>query len=140
MCDWIGKQFLYRWRGVAPRDHGVREIATGLDLSWVHAELAPHYAAIGRPSIDRPLMIRMLVLSYVSAIRSERSICREVQVSLAYRWFRGLSIGNRVPDRSAFPRARNERFRDIDFFAACSIAMAVIRLITNSNMAGCSIT
>jgi transposase len=37
-------------------------------------------------------MIRMLIVGYVFAIRSERAICREVQVNLAYRWFCGLSI------------------------------------------------
>jgi len=85
-------------------------------LSWVHAELAPHYSAIGRPSIDPVLMIRMLILDYVFAIRSERAICREVQVNLAYRWFCGLSIEDRIPDHSTFTRARNERFRDSDIF------------------------
>jgi len=63
-----------------------------LDLSWVHAELAPYYSHFGRPSIDPELMIRMLILGYVFAIRSERLLCREVQVNLAYRWFCGLSI------------------------------------------------
>ena len=77
---------------VVPGDHRVREIAGVLDLSWVHAELAPHYSAIGRPSIDPVLMIRMLILGYVFAIRSERAICREVQVNLAYRWFCGLIV------------------------------------------------
>src|SRR5215475_3963961 len=99
---------------VVPRDHRVREIAGVLDLSWVHGELAPHYSAIGRPSIDPALMIRMLILGYVFAIRSERAICREVQVNLAYRWFCGLSIEDKIPDHSAFTRARNERFRDSD--------------------------
>ena len=57
-------------------------------------------------------MIRMLILGYVFAIRSERLLCREVQVNLAYRWFCGLSIEGKIPDHSAFSRARNERFRD----------------------------
>ena len=83
-----------------------------LDLSWVHGELAPYYPKIGRPSIDPVLMIRMLVVGYAFAIRSERMLCREVQVNLAYRWFCGLSIEDKVPDHSAFSRARNERFRD----------------------------
>src|SRR5882724_6869536 len=97
-----------------PGDHRVREIAAVLDLSWVHAELAPSYSTIGRPSIDPVLMLRMLILGYVFAIRSERALCREVQVNLAYRWFCGLSIEDRIPDHSAFTRARNERFRDSD--------------------------
>ena len=99
-----------------PDDHLVREVAAVLDLSWVYAELAPHYPDNGRPSIDPELMIRMLIIGYVFAIRSERALCRDVQVNLAYRWFCGLSIEDKVPDHSAFSRARNERFRDSDIF------------------------
>ena len=87
-----------------------------LDLSWVYAELAPHYSEIGRPSIDPVLMIRMLIIGYVFAIRSERQICREVQVNLAYRWFCDLGLEDAIPDHSAFSRARNERFRESDVF------------------------
>ena len=101
---------------VVPDDHRVRAIAAVLDLSWVHAELAPYYPTIGRPSIDPVLMIRMLILGYVFAIRSERVLCRDVQVNLAYRWFCGLTIEDKIPDHSAFSRARNERFRDSDLF------------------------
>src|SRR5436853_6238997 len=101
---------------VVPDDHLVRAITRILDLSWVRAELAPHYSHTGRPSIDPELMIRMLIVGYVFAIRSERALCREVQVNLAYRWFCGLSIEDRLPDHSAFSRARNERFRDSDIF------------------------
>jgi transposase len=101
---------------VVPDDHLAREIAAVLDLSWVRAELAPYYPSIGRPSIDPVLMIRMLVVGYVFAIRSERLLCREVKVNLAYRWFCGLSIEDKIPDHSAFSRARNERFRHSDIF------------------------
>jgi Transposase domain (DUF772) len=69
-----------------PDDHLVRAIAAVLNLSWVHAEFVPHYSSLGRPSIDPVLMIRMLIVGYVFAIRSE------VNVNLAYRWFCGLSI------------------------------------------------
>ena len=99
-----------------PDDHLVRAIAAVLDLSWVYAELASYYPKIGRPSIDPVLMIRMLIIGYVFAIRSERALCREMQVNLAYRWFCGLSIEDRVPDHSAFSRARNERFGDSAIF------------------------
>jgi transposase len=95
-----------------PDDHLVRQIAGVLDLSWVHAELRRFYSRMGRPSVDPELMIRMLIIGYVFAIRSERALCREVQVNLAYRWFCGLSIEDKIPDHSAFSRARNERFRD----------------------------
>jgi transposase len=90
---------------VVPDDHLVRQISPIFDLSWVHAELAPYYSATGRPSIDPVLMIRMLILGYVFAIRSERQICREVQVNLAYRWFCGLGLEDSVPDHTPSSRA-----------------------------------
>jgi len=101
---------------VVPDDHLVRAISRVLDLAWVRAELAPHYSPIGRPSVDPVLMIRMLIIGYVFAIRSERALCREVRLNLAYRWFCGLGIEDKIPDHSAFSRARNERFRDSDIF------------------------
>ena len=112
------EQLFYSFRldEAVPDDHAVRGLAGVLDLSWVHGELAPYYPKIGRPSVDPVLMIRMLVVGYAFAIRSERMLCREVQVNLAYRWFCGLSIEDKVPDHSAFSRARNERFRDSDIF------------------------
>jgi transposase len=111
-------QFFYSFclEEVVPADHRVREIASVLNLSWVHTELGRYYSPLGRPSIDPVLIIRMLIVGYVFAIRSERSLCREVQVNMAYRWFCGLSIEDKIPDHSAFSRARNERFRDSDIF------------------------
>ena len=111
-------QLFYEFRldGAVPDDHLVRKIRALLDLSWVYAELAPYYSKIGRPSIDPVLMIRMLIIGYVFAIRSERQICREVQVNLAYRWFCELGLEDAIPDHSAFSRARNERFRESDIF------------------------
>jgi transposase len=110
------RQLFYKFRLEAkvPDDHLVRKIKALLDLSWVYAELAAYYPEIGRPSIDPELMIRMLIIGYVFAIRSKRQICREVQVTLAYRWFCDLGIEGAIPDHSAFSRARNERFRQSD--------------------------
>jgi len=111
-------QFFYAFDldKAVPPDHLVRQIDGILDLSWVHKELAPYYSHTGRPSIDPVLMIRMLIIGYVFAIRSERALCRDVQVNFAYRWFCGLSIEDKIPDHSAFSRARNDRFRDSDIF------------------------
>src|SRR5215472_17966272 len=106
--------YCFRLEEMVPADHLVREIAGVLDLSWVHGELAPYYSPLGRPSIDPVLMIRMLIVGYVFAIRSERGLCRERQVNLAYRWFCKLGIEDRIPDHSVFCRARHERFRDSD--------------------------
>lgn len=103
------EQLLYSFHldEAVPHDHPVRQIAAVLDLSWVHCDLAPFYPKMGRPSIDPELMIRMLIIGYLFAIRSERALCRDVQVNLAYRWFCGLSIEDKIPDHSAFSRARH---------------------------------
>jgi transposase len=109
-------QFFYAFDldQVVPPDHLVRQIAGVVDLGWVHKELGPYYSHTGRPSIDPELMIRMLIVGYVFAIRSERRLCSEVQVNLAYRWFCKLGIEDRIPDHSVFCRARHERFRESD--------------------------
>jgi len=109
-------QFLYAFDldKVVPADHLVRQIDAVLDLSWVHGELRPYYSHTGRPSIDPVLMIRMLLVGYVFALRSERRLCSEVQVNLAYRWFCKLSVEDKIPDHSVFSRARHERFRESD--------------------------
>ena len=109
-------QFLYAFDldKVVPADHLVRQIDAVLDLSWVHRELRPYYSHTGRPSIDPVLMIRMLLVGYVFALRSERRLCSEVQVNLAYRWFCKLSVEDKIPDHSVFSRARHERFRESD--------------------------
>jgi transposase len=99
-----------------PEDHLVWKLRALLDLLWVYAELTPYYSAIGRPSIDPVLMIRMLIIGYVFAIRSERRICREVQVNLAYRCLCDLGLEDPIPDHSAFSRARHERLRASDIF------------------------
>src|SRR5213083_1591054 len=111
-------QLFYQFQldDAVPEDHLVRKIDAALDLSRLRSELAPHYSSMGRPSIDPELIIRMLVVGYVFAIRSERLICREVQVNLAYRWFCKLGIEDAIPDHSAFSRARNERFREGEVF------------------------
>ena len=108
--------YSFRLEEAVPDDHLVRQIAAVLDLSWVHSELTPFYPKMGRPSIDPELVIRMLIIGYVFAVRSERALCRDVEVNLAYRWFCGLSIEDKIPDHSAFSRARHERFRDSDMF------------------------
>jgi transposase len=109
-------QFFYSFDldEVVPPDHLVRQIDAVLDLGWVHKELARYYSHTGRPSIDPVLMIRMLIVGYVFAIRSERRLCSEVQVNLAYRWFCKLGIEDNIPDHSVFCRARHERFRESD--------------------------
>jgi transposase len=99
---------------VVPADHLLRKIDAVLDLSGLRAQLAPFYSSTGRPSIDPELMIRMLLIGYCYGIRSERRLCEEVRLNLAYRWFCRLGLEEAIPDHSAFSRARHGRFRDAD--------------------------
>lgn len=100
--------------GHVPQDHLLRAIDRFVDLSGVRAHLAPFYSAIGRPSIDPELMIRMLLIGYCMGVRSERRLCEEVHLNLAYRWFCRLGLDGEVPDHSTFSKNRHGRFRDSD--------------------------
>lgn len=99
-----------------PGDHLLRSIDRFVDLSGIRAHLAPFYSATGRPSIDAELMIRMLIIGYTHGIRSERRLCQEVHLNLAYRWFCRLDLTDPIPDHSTFSKNRHGRFRDSDLF------------------------
>ena len=97
-----------------PADHLLRAIDRFVDLEGIRAHLASHYSPIGRPSIDPELIIRMLLVGYCHGIRSERRLCEEVHLNLAYRWFCRLGLDGDVPDHSTFSKNRHGRFRDSD--------------------------
>src|ERR1044072_7833772 len=97
-----------------PDDHLLRRIDRFLDLSDVRQKLKSFYCSIGRPSIDPELMIGMLIVGYCLAIFSERRLCDEVHLNLAYRWFCRLGLEGQVPDHSTFSKNRHGRLRDCD--------------------------
>jgi transposase len=97
-----------------PSDHLLRSIDGHLDLDGLRQTLKPFYSQIGRPSIDPELMIRMLMVGYCMGIRSERRLCEEVHLNLAYRWFCRLGLDGKVPDHSTFSKNRHGRFRESD--------------------------
>ena len=97
-----------------PANHLLRRIDAVLDLSWLRAELKPYYSHTGCPSIDPELMIRMLLVGYCYSIRSERRLCQEVELNLAYRWFCRLGLEDKVPNHSTFSVNRHGRFREAD--------------------------
>jgi transposase len=99
-----------------PADHLLRGIDRVLDLQDLRQHLADYYSHTGRPSIDPALMIRMLVIGYCFGIRSERRLCEEVHLNLAYRWFCRLGLEDRVPDHSTFSKTRHGRFRESGAF------------------------
>jgi transposase len=97
-----------------PGDHLLRSIDRFVELGELRRELAPFYSTLGRPSIDPELMIRMLIVGYCFGIRSERRLCEEVHLNLAYRWFCRLGLDGCVPDHSTFSKNRHGRFRESD--------------------------
>ncbi|HEY4029411.1 MAG TPA: IS1182 family transposase [Caulobacteraceae bacterium] len=97
-----------------PADHLLRAIDRFVDLDGLREHLKPFYSAIGRPSIDPELLIRMLLVGYGFGIRSERRLCEEVHLNLAYRWFCRLGLDGDVPDHSTFSKNRHGRFRESD--------------------------
>jgi len=99
-----------------PADHLLRAIHRFVDLSEMREHLRPFYSAIGRPSIDPELMLRMLIVGYCFGIRSERRLCEEVHLNLGYRWFCRLGLDGDVPDHSTFSKNRHGRFRESDLF------------------------
>ena len=99
-----------------PSDHLLRGIDRFLDLGELRGHLAPFYSHTGRPSVDPELLIRMLIVGYCFGIRSERRLCEEVQLNLAYRWFCRLGLEEAVPEHSTFSKNRHGRFRDSEAF------------------------
>src|SRR5688500_13007249 len=95
-----------------PADHLLRSIDRFVELGALRSELAAFYSNLGRPSIDPELMIRILFVGYCFGIRSERRLCEEVHLNLAYRWFCGLGLEDTVPDHSTFSKNRHGRFRE----------------------------
>ena len=106
--------YSFRIEDHVPADHLLRSIDRFVDLTGIREHLKPHYSSMGRPSIDPELMIRMLIVGYCMGIRSERRLCEEVHLNLAYRWFCRLDLHGMVPDHSTFSKNRHGRFRDSD--------------------------
>ena len=110
--------YLFNLEGRIPRHHLVRRINPVVTqiMGELREKLGPFYSEIGRPSIDPELMIRMLIVGYCYGIRSERRLCEEVELHLAYRWFCRLDLDDKVPDHSTFSANRHGRFRESDAF------------------------
>ena len=108
--------YSFNLEGHVPQNHLLRGIDHFLDLRDLRQHLADYYSHTGRPSIDPELMIRMLVIGYCFGIRSERRLCEELHLNLAYRWFCRLGLEDAVPDHSTFSKNRHGRFRDSGAF------------------------
>ncbi len=117
-----------------PASHLLRSIDRFVDLSELRAQLAPFYSSTGRPSIDPELLIRMLIVGYCFGIRSERRLCEEVHLNLAYLWFCRLGLEGQGPDHSTFSKNRHGRFRDSDLMRR--LFEAVLRRCMDEGLVG----
>jgi len=108
--------YLFNLERRIPERHLLRRINPIVTriLAELRTKLERFYSEIGRPSIDPELLIRMLVVGYCYGIRSERKLCEEVELHLAYRWFCRLDLDAQVPDHSTISVNRHGRFRDGD--------------------------
>jgi transposase len=117
-----------------PADHLLRSIDRFVELGELRGELAAFYSTMGRPSVDPELMIRMLIIGYCFGIRSERRLCEEVHLNLAYRWFCRLGLDGCVPDHSTFSKNRHGRFRQSELLRR--VFEAVLRRCISEGLVG----
>src|SRR4051794_36163623 len=108
----------FRLEDRVPGDQPLRAVDALPNTAFVRRVMAPRYSPIGRPSVDPELMVRVLLVGHLGGIRSERRLCAEVHLNLAYRWFCRLGLDGAVPDHSTFSKNRHRRFRDGGVFRA----------------------
>ncbi len=102
---------------LVPQDHLLRKVDKYIDFSFIDEKVRPLYCADnGRPAIDPVVLFKMIFLGYFYGIRSERQLEREIQTNLAYRWFLGLGLTDKVPDHSTISWNRRTRFKDTEIF------------------------
>lgn len=102
---------------LVPADHMLRKIDKYIDFTFIDEKVRHLYSLDnGRPAIDPLVLFKMIFLGYFYGIRSERQLEREVQTNLAYRWFLGLGLTDRVPDHTTISWNRRTRFKDTSVF------------------------
>ena len=96
---------------LVPKDHFLRTIEETIDFSFIEEKIQPYYCQNnGRPSIPPITLFKMMFIGYFYGIRSERQLEKEIKVNVAYRWFLGLSLTDKVPDHSTISFNRRTRF------------------------------
>ncbi len=102
---------------LVPTDHFLRKVNAIIDFSFIYDEVENMYCHNnGRPSISPAVLIKFLLIGFLYGINSERRISEEIQVNMAYRWFLGLDITDKVPDHSTISQNRRRRFNGSDLF------------------------
>src|SRR5271167_1916183 len=108
--------YYFRLEDQIPDDHLLKRLDRFVDFGFVRERLRDAYSAIGRPSIDPEVLLRLLLVGYLYGITSERRLLEEVRMHLAYRWFTRLDFEQEIPDHSTFSKNRHGRFRQSGVF------------------------
>ncbi len=108
--------YYFRLEDQIPEEHLLKRLDRCIDFAFVRERLRETYSAIGRPSIDPEVLLRLLLVGYLYGITSERRLMEEVRMHLAYRWFSRLGFEREIPDHSTFSKNRHGRFRGVRIF------------------------
>ena len=108
--------FVLDMEELIPENHLLRRINQLVSFNFIYDLAAPYYSANGRPSVDPVSMFKMLLVGYLYGIKSERRLVQEVQLNIAYRWFCGFELGEKIPDHSTFSKTRVRKWNESDFF------------------------
>lgn len=101
---------------LVPQDHEVRKLEAAIDWNFIYPIVKDLYSCKGRPSIDPVVLFKMIIINYTFGLNSMRKTCRETEVNLAYRWFLGITIDEKVPDYSTWAQNYIRRYRDSEVF------------------------
>lgn len=118
---------------LVPQDHLVRKLDKFIDLSFIRQRVAHLYCPDnGRPALDPVVFFKLLLIGYLFGIRSERQIMRDVEVNVAYRWYIGFNLTQKIPDASTLSQTRRRRFNDNTIYQ--EIFEEIVRLAMKKNM------
>lgn len=104
-----------------PTNHLLRKIEASISFSFIYDLLAPFYPAVGGPSVDPVSMFKMLLVGYLYGIKSERRLVQEIQLNIAYRWFCGFELADKIPDHSTFSKTRIRKWNESQLFSKAFI-------------------
>lgn len=100
-----------------PENHLLKKISEYINFDFIYEKAAPYYSKTGRPSIDPVSMIKMLLVGYLYGIKSERRLTEDIALNIAYRWFCGFELTDKIPNHSLFSQNRKRRFSDSKVFS-----------------------
>ncbi|NYE56631.1 transposase [Carboxydothermus ferrireducens DSM 11255] len=104
---------------LVPEDHLLRAVENSIDFDFIYDEVKDLYSEnTGRPSIDPVVLVKLLMLQVLYGIRSMRQTIKEVEVNVAYRWFLGYGLQEKIPHFSTFGKNYERRFKESDLFDA----------------------